>query len=74
MNDADRIRRLREQAESMLSAPPTVVGSDDTGLVEVQLDGAGRVTAVEVHREWARRLGPESIGEYTAVKTIKSGI
>lgn len=62
MNDADRIRRLREQAESMLSAPPTVVGSDDTGLVEVQLDGAGRVTAVEVHREWARRLGPESIG------------
>jgi hypothetical protein len=39
-----------------------VVGSDGSGLVEVGLDAAGRVAAVEVHRDWARRLGPELLG------------
>jgi len=62
MNDAEKLRQLREQAASLLSGPPTAIGSDDTGLVEVQLDSGGRVVAVEVHREWMRRLGPDALG------------
>jgi len=62
MNDAEKLRQLREQAASLLSSPPTAIGSDDSGLVEVQLDSGGRVVAVEVHREWMRRLGPDALG------------
>lgn len=62
MNDADRLRELQQDAASMIRQPAAAGGADETGTVEVRIDSAGRLGGVEIHRDWSRRLGAESIG------------
>ncbi|MBW6433846.1 YbaB/EbfC family nucleoid-associated protein [Actinoplanes hulinensis] len=62
MDQWDELRRLQREAGSLVHEPRPAIGADDTGTVEVRVDGAGRIDAVEVHRDWRRRLSPEAVG------------
>ncbi|MEV0898441.1 YbaB/EbfC family nucleoid-associated protein [Actinoplanes sp. NPDC049802] len=62
MDQWDELRRLQREAASLVREPRPAIGTDDTGTVEVRVDGTGLIDAVEVHRDWRRRLSPERVG------------
>jgi DNA-binding protein YbaB len=61
LDSVERLRRLQREAESQIRRPEAATGTDASGTVQVRVDDAGRLDAVEIHEDWQRRLGAESI-------------
>ncbi|MBO3736942.1 hypothetical protein, partial [Actinoplanes flavus] len=61
MDGWDDLRRLQREVQSLVRERRASIGMDETGTVEVRVDESGRVDAVEIHRDWRRRLSPETV-------------
>ncbi|MBB3093819.1 DNA-binding protein YbaB [Actinoplanes campanulatus] len=61
MSGLDDLRRLQDTARSLVREPRPAIGMEETGTVEVRVDETGRLDAVEIHRDWRRRLSPEAV-------------
>ncbi|MDT5049043.1 MAG: hypothetical protein QOG75_4941, partial [Mycobacterium sp.] len=47
---------------ALLHRPAAATGVDPSGTVEVRVDDAGRLSQVDVHRDWGRRVG-DALGQ-----------
>jgi DNA-binding protein YbaB len=62
VDSEQRLRRLQQEAAALIRRPAAATGADGTGMVEVRVDDAGRLSQVDIHREWGYRIGDESLG------------